>query len=146
MRTLLFTIALFCCTFANAQWVWIGGTPGKATDWMEPRNWNLNQVPDEDASIRIPQLNQSFYPKITETVPPIAHLEIEGGAALHIAPNGFLQIDGQHTYNTGIMLTGKIFAHGLITVINTAQGKIAGNQGHLITYQDGRQVSFIPAH
>lgn len=141
---LILMFGLFCCTLANAQWVWVGGTAGKATAWTEPRNWNLNRVPDESSSVRIPQLNQPFYPEIKESVPSIAHLEVAGGAELHILADGLLEIDGQYTYDSGILLIGKIHNHGLITVFNTAQREIAGNEGNLITYTDGGQLSFFP--
>ena len=146
MRTLIIILALFSCTIANAQWVWVGGTPGKATDWMEPRNWNLNRVPDTGSSVHIPRLNQPFYPEINENVPPIGHLEVAGSAALYILEDGLLQIDGQDTYNSGILLIGKIYTHGLIAVFNTAQIEIAGNKGNLITYTDGGQLSFSPSY
>lgn len=144
MRTIIFFFAFFCCTITNAQWVWVGGTPGKATDWMEPRNWNMNRVPEEGSSVRIPQLNDSNYPEVTTTVPPIAHLEVEGGAQLYIDTNGFLEVDGELTHNTGILLIGKIYTRGLIAVYNTAQDEVAGNPGHLITFPDGGQLSFSP--
>lgn len=113
---------------------------------MEPRNWNLNRVPDEGSSVRIPQLNQPFYPEINESVPAIAHLEVAGGAELHVLTNGLLQIDGRDAYDAGILLIGKIYTHGLIAVFNTAQSEIAGNEGNLITYTDGGQLSFSPSY
>lgn len=142
MRTIIIIFALLSCSYLNAQWVWVGGTPGKPSDWMEPRNWNLNRVPDEGSSVRIPQLNQPFYPEIKENVPPVAHLLVDGGAELHIMKNGLLQIDGQDTYDAGILLIGKIYVHGLIAVYNTAQEEIAGNEGNLITYTDEGQLTF----
>jgi hypothetical protein len=146
MRTIIIIFALFSCGYLNAQWVWVGGTPGRPSDWMEPRNWNLNRVPDEGSSVRIPQLNQPFYPEIKESVPSIAHLEVAGGAELHVLTNGLLQIDGQDTYDAGILLIGKIYIHGLIAVFNTAQSEITGNEGNLITYTDGGQLSFSPSY
>ncbi len=146
MRLLLIIFGLFCGITTNAQWVWQGGTPVKPTAWEEPRNWNLNRVPEAGAHVRIPALSNTFYPEITTEVPAIAHLEVEGGATLSIRQTGALDIDGSSTFNVGILLTGKILNLGYLSVYHTAQEEIVGNRSHLITALESGDISFLASN
>ncbi len=96
------------------QNVWIGGTPGQENSWNQFTNWSLNRVPDYTDHVLIPMQESRlmFNPVIDESVQPIAVLEIESGANLTISNNGTLTIDGQYTYNYGIILFGDILGAG----------------------------------
>ncbi|MCO6492757.1 MAG: hypothetical protein J5I98_30340 [Phaeodactylibacter sp.] len=134
---LISCLALFSFT-AFAQNTWIGGTPGRETDWLEARNWSKQRVPGWDDNVLIPHLWHSNYPMVSAAVPPIAHLEVEGGARLSIKTGGQLSVDGNSTYNTGILLIGKIDNSGVLSVAHPAQEAIAGNSGNLLMQDGGR--------
>lgn len=137
---LISCLALFSFT-AFAQNTWTGGTPGRETDWMEACNWSKQRVPGWDDNVLIPHLWHSHYPVVSAAVPPVAHLEVEGGARLSIKSGGHLPIDGSSTYNTGILLIGKIDNSGVLSVAHSAQEAIAGNPGNLLM-QGGSKFYF----
>lgn len=136
----LIIVSIFLISFlpAFSQSVWKGGTPGRPTDWMEPRNWSDQRVPDWEDGVLIPHLWHNSYPVINTGVPAIAHLEVEGGAHLYIGPKGHLLIDGGATTNSGILLTGLIRNEGAVSIFNTALAAIDGQPGKLINQNQGR--------
>ena len=121
-----------------AQATWSGGTPGRETDWMEARNWSNQRVPGWNDNAIIPHLWHNNYPEIKTAVPAIAHLEVEGGARLAIKADGYLPINGSSTFDSGILLTGKINNEGVLAITNTAQSAVDGNPGILSLQDKGR--------
>lgn len=137
-KLIIVSIFLASCLPAFAQSVWKGGAPGRATDWMEPRNWSDQRVPGWEDDVLIPHLWHNSYPVINTEAPAIAHLEVEGGARLDIGPKGYLPIDGGSTTNSGILLIGIIRNEGAVSIFNTAQAAIDGQPGKLINQNQGR--------
>ena len=123
MRALfLFCLALFTGFALSAQNRWVGGTPGTETDWLQPRNWSKNRVPDwTDSVVLIPDVStqSGFFPVVSTIVPAIPHLFVASGAKLVLKPSGDLTIDGATTYNHGILLYGEIINSGHLTIQNT---------------------------
>lgn len=128
MKTTVLILGLFTLltNAAFAQVIWKGGTPGAETKWDEARNWSTNKVPTDLDDVIIPDLSSKgdFYPVINTKVPPIAHLNIQGGAILDITTKGELIIDGSNTYNNGITLVGHIHNKGEINIIDPAMKAI----------------------
>ena len=124
-----------------AQAVWSGGTPGHETDWMEARNWSQQRVPGWNDNVVIPHLWHDNYPEIKTAVPAIAHLEVEGGARLAIKADGYLPINGSSTFDSGILLIGKINNEGMLAITNTAQITIDGSPANLALQNNGRFTS-----
>ena len=132
--------ALFSCT-TFAQNTWNGGTPGHEADWMEARNWSQQRVPGWNDNVVIPHLWHDNYPEIKTAVPAIAHLEVEGGARLAIKADGYLPINGSSTFDSGILLIGKINNEGMLAITNTAQITIDGSPANLALQNNGRFTS-----
>lgn len=124
MKMLLLTFLSFFVFSLQAQEVnvWKGGFPGSEESWEHPRNWSLGEVPDEEDHVIIPsRLSEgNFYPHISAATSPIASLEMQAGATLHIAPRGVLMIDGSLTYNYGLLNYGKLLNEGVLEIENTA--------------------------
>ena len=135
------SIFLIPCLATFAQSVWVGGTPGRASDWMEPRNWQDQQVPGWEDNVVIPHLWHDNYPEIGRVVPAIAHLEVEVGARLSITPKGYLPINGGSTSNCGILLIGTIHNQGVVSIINTAEASIDGQPEKLACQGNGRLIT-----
>ncbi|MCB9293498.1 MAG: hypothetical protein H6559_10285 [Lewinellaceae bacterium] len=139
MKNIILISCLALSSFtAFAQNTWTGGTPGRETDWLEARNWSKQRVPGWDDNVLIPHLWHNNYPVVSAAMPPIAHLEVEGGARLIIKTGGQLSVDGSSTYNSGILLIGKIDNMGVLSVAHPAQEAIAGNSGNLLMQNSGK--------
>lgn len=119
LNLLLFLSLSFSTTGQN---YWKGGTPGAETEWNNARNWSENHVPDwSDDVVIIPNVATSsgYFPIIKNEVPEIAHLNIIGGANLTITSSGSLTINGENTYNYGIINTGQVHNLGKLNILNT---------------------------
>ena len=81
MKMLLLTLLSFVVFSLQAQIVnvWKGGFPGAEESWEHPRNWSQGEVPDEEDHVIIPDRfsEGNFYPHISESVSPIASLEMQ---------------------------------------------------------------------
>ena len=123
LRCFLFISVFSFSIGMTAQNIWKGGTPGAETEWMNPRNWSENEIPDwTDEVVIIPDVSAQtgFFPIIRNTVPEINYLAIEAGAQITIDVKGALTIDGKHTYNYGILNIGNLYNKGHLVVQNTA--------------------------
>ncbi len=98
---------------AQTNSTWIGGTPGRSTEWNCPTNWKENHVPDEFSQVVIPA-DCNFYPLITSWVDPIDALLVEGGAKLSIDKNATLTIIGATGRMNGATFLGQIINHGIL--------------------------------
>ena len=80
MKTLLIAIFTLTATFISAQNTveWIGGTPGKQSDWNEPKNWSNHKVPDVFSNVIIPNVSSTTLssPIIPEGIVEINSLTI----------------------------------------------------------------------
>ena len=142
MKKMLVALVIAICSLSvTGQSIWIGGTPGRETDWMEARNWSQQRVPGWNDNVVIPHLWHNNYPEIRTAVPAIAHLEVEGGARLAIKADGYLPINGSSTFNSGILLTGKIHNEGVLAITHTAQSAVDGNLANLAMQNNGRFTS-----
>lgn len=131
---------------------WKGGTPGKETNWEEPRNWNTHKIPGSSSHVIISALNSGHnaQPKIQNKI-EVASIEIQNGATLSIKPNGELIIDGEFTYSNGISIFGgQLLNNGLIEIKNIGNfdeasflNALAGNGDLLI---DNKNVFEIAEH
>jgi len=152
MKNLLIIIAVFATFSLNAQTeiTWIGGTPGQETNWNQAKNWSTNQVPDEDTWVIIKATNSGHQalPVITSDI-IIAGIEIQSNANLTIAQTGKLLIDGEMTYNYGILNVGKIINQGQVSVANTGLAPIyqpntnIENHGSIAIFDQGSEVKYL---
>ncbi len=134
---LISCLALFSFT-AFAQNIWLGGTPGHETGWMEARNWSKQRVPGGNDKVVIPHLWHDYYPVISISAPAIAYLEVEGGARLSITEEGYLSVNGSSTHNSGLLLIGKIINEGALAINQITWEAIDGNLGNLDIRKNGR--------
>jgi hypothetical protein len=135
MKTMIICLATFFLmhTVITAQTTatWVGGTPGKPSDWNSPNNWKEGRIPDENAQVIIPS-DRQYYPVINCEVPDIDALLVAGGAKLKLALDASLSILGQTGRFDGLTVLGMIFNEGmLIAEINSSlmtgmSGKIIG--------------------
>jgi hypothetical protein len=119
----LLTMMVLFSTTLTAQNYWKGGTKGAETTWNHPHNWSLNHVPNwSDKVVIIPDVSSQsgYFPVVYRKVPDIPCLNIEGGAEVTIATTGVLIIDGETTYNYGILNTGGLTNAGKLLVTDTA--------------------------
>lgn len=133
--TFALSISFACIAItAFGQNTWVGGTIGAETDWNNPKNWSLNHVPDwTDEVVIIKNVNaqSAYYPVITNKVPNIPFLNIEGGAKVTIEKGGILAINGVSTHNYGILMTGQLYNNGQVIVQETALAPVSGNLNNL---------------
>ena len=146
LKPVFLTIVLTCVSFATvslatAQNTWIGGTPGAETDWNQARNWSRQHVPDwTDEVVIIPDVSSrsGHAPVIDGDVPPVPSMQINAGATLFISAGGRLTIDGETTYNFGLLLYGHLHNAGQMTIQSTAlaplveHGTVIDNDGLVI--------------
>ncbi len=138
MKTLIIVLISLTTTFITAQntVTWIGGTPGKETNWSESKNWSNHRVPDEFSFVIIKYNNSGHnaQPEIKGVV-EVASVEIQSGACLAIKEGGEIMIDGSDFFTEGISnYGGNLINEGVINLKNmdgvTAdnfQGKVKGN-------------------
>jgi hypothetical protein len=129
MKTLITSLAICLPFLLSAQQVatWTGGTPGKNTDWNEPRNWDIGQIPGPDTKVIIARSDNGHYaqPIISSPV-QIAEIVLQSGATLTISATGQLTVDGTHTYSRGIVMQGGTLTNeGEIMFKNIDEGIMA---------------------
>ena len=126
--------ALFFVSTLAAQNYWVGGTPGKESDWNTAKNWSQNRIPDWTQDVIIPDVStqSGYFPIIDSDVDPIPHLAIYSNAILTILREGKITIDGKTTFNSGLYLVGKIISKGDVVIINTALIEIDNKGGEMI--------------
>src|SRR5437868_2839008 len=100
MKYLLITTCIICFLLSlipglNAQTnaTWVGGTPGRNTDWSCPSNWKENRIPDEFSQVFIPA-DCIYYPLIKSGAAPVESMIVAGGAKVTIDKNATLTIIG----------------------------------------------------
>ena len=117
-----------CCLISmiNAQSIWVGGSPGKETDWNTSKNWSNNRIPDWSDYVIIPDVSSQsgYFPIIDQAVESIPHLEIQANSQLTILPEGKLTINGSTFFNVGILLVGDLMAEGELVIFDTALATI----------------------
>ena len=130
MKKLLFNqlplwTLLFASLVANAQNTWIGGFPGRETDWNIAANWSLNSVPDEWDNVWIPNTSTTtfVYPVITTNAGTVASITMGFDAYLTLAGNGMIGIENEdQSSNIAIYKEGILQNH--LTNAGT-DGKVA---------------------
>ena len=72
--------------FAQRENVWLGGKPGRPTDWNTAANWSKGRVPNEFDDVRIPctATTTRAYPVIAEVV-EVQSIWVEPGAEVQLA-------------------------------------------------------------
>jgi hypothetical protein len=106
-------LSLFSGLAAQTNSTWVGGTPGRSTDWNCPTNWKENHVPDEFSQVFIPP-NCNYYPVIKSTIPPIDALLVEGGGRVIIDKKAKLTIIGATGRLDGATFLGQIINQGIL--------------------------------
>ncbi len=82
---LFFTLFFMTITGSAQQLVtWVGGTPGKTTNWHEARNWSNNKVPDQFTHVLIPDVSFSSFaePVINSGIAEVASITLVSNAQL----------------------------------------------------------------
>ena len=72
--------------FAQRENVWLGGKPGRPTDWNTAANWSKGRVPNEFDDVRIPctATTTRAYPVIASEV-EVQSIWVEPGAEVQLA-------------------------------------------------------------
>lgn len=107
MKNLIIVLIAIATTYATAQNTieWIGGAPGYATAWDEPRNWNTNNVPDEFSYVTISSKNGDRTPQpVIDGLVKVKAIEVQFGATLTVTENGYLIIDGTDANSEGLLI------------------------------------------
>lgn len=118
MKNILIILTMLSTTTLVAQTTatWLGGTPGRETNWEEARNWSNYRVPDEFSNVIIKHTNSGHQsqPTIRGTV-EVLSIEIQSNAALIIDVDGSLLINGDDTYTRGVLIYGgQLYNNGKI--------------------------------
>ena len=132
---IFYVLPLFLSGELAGQVVWSGKAPGKAGEWMEPRNWVQNRLPDIWDKVVLPyRTGQSGTAVVLRgTSIRIASLELQSGSRLEITKGTQLIIDGSDTYDYGILLLGGILTNdGEIIIVNAGLASIEKLNGLLI--------------
>lgn len=124
MKTIILCLTSFffmhTALFSQTTATWVGGTPGKPSDWNSPYNWKEGRVPDENAQVIIPS-DRQYYPVIISDVPDIDALLVAGGAKLKLEADASLSILGESGRLDGLTVLGMIVNEGkLMAEINSA--------------------------
>ena len=98
MKTFLIAIFTLTTTFITAQTTvtWVGGTPGKTTNWNEAKNWSNHRVPDEFSNVLIPDVSATTLasPVIESGKIELNALMLESNALITIHENAQLIVYG----------------------------------------------------
>lgn len=100
---------------AQTTATWIGGKPGRPTDWNCAANWSEGKTPDEFAQVIIPAGAQ-YFPVIQNEVTAIDALLVESGSSLTIQSGSVLTVLGETGRFDGITLFGKVTNNGLLEI------------------------------
>ncbi len=106
-----FIMLVLSATELNAQLqnTWVGGTPGRPTDWNVASNWSRQQVPGAFDDILVPNTSTTtfLYPTIAGNV-EINSLTIESGAKLVILETGILKLNSAGAMNEALANYGEL--------------------------------------
>ena len=98
MKTLLIIALTFTTTILMAQntVTWVGGTPGKESDWNEPKNWSNHKVPNEFSDVFIKDVGTTTFnfPEIKNGLIEINSLQITSSGQLKINESAQLIVYG----------------------------------------------------
>jgi len=109
---------------AQTTATWIGGTPGRTTDWNCANNWKENRVPDENSQVVIPA-DRYYYPVLVADVDPIDALLVQSGAEITLTHSANLTILGSSGRMDGMMLFGNIENEGTLDLrFDTGNGTV----------------------
>ena len=124
--TSIFTLLITLTSALSAQTTatWIGGTPGRATDWNCSSNWKENRIPDENSQVIIPT-DRLYYPVLREEVDPIDALMVQSGAEITLTHSANLTILGSTGRMDGMILFGSIENEGTLDLrFDTENGTV----------------------
>lgn len=76
---------------------WVGGTPGKETNWDEPKNWNIHKVPNEFSDVIIPDVSTSTFasPVIRKGLVELNSIQLASSTKLTISKSAQLVVYGR---------------------------------------------------
>ena len=118
MKSIITGFAFFCILQADTSQTtatWMGGTPGKTSDWNCATNWKEGRIPDENTQVIVPS-DLIFYPVIMSDVQDIDALLVAGGAKLTIHNGASLKVLGATHRLDRITVLGKIEIEGKLWV------------------------------
>lgn len=134
---LLITFTILClpALYSQIQNTWVGGTPGRETDWNCHKNWSKYKVPNEfnDVIISDTRSTTFMYPVIEKGTITINSLEMHPGTALYIRDTvNLIILDQLYTPSSLV----KIYQEkGMIKFVNSNSGHLApietGNKSNL---------------
>ena len=86
-----------------------------------------------DQVVIVPNVSSSsgYFPVVDETVEEIPYLLIEAGAYLVITDSGQLTINGETTYNYGLLNAGELINEGELFIFRTAMPALGPGHGRL---------------
>ena len=117
-------ISLSATLSAQTTTTWLGGTPGRTTDWNCAANWKENTVPDENSQVIIPA-DRLYYPVIKAEVDPIDALLVQSGAEITLTNTANLTILGETGRMEGMILLGNIENEGTLDLrFDTGAGTV----------------------
>ena len=121
---IMLMISLTTALSAQTTSTWIGGTPGRATDWNCANNWKENSVPDENSQVIIPA-DRYYYPVLVTDVDPIDALLVQSGALVTLTHSANLTILGGTGRMDGMILYGNIDNEGTLDLrFDTGNGNV----------------------
>ena len=125
LMTTFFTTALF----SQNENIWLGGKPGRVSDWNVAANWSKHRVPNEFDNVVIPNTGATTqtYPFITGEV-TVQSLHIESGAEIVLRDRSSLIISYWRGRDEGGILRSEPDAHALKIDVNKA-GEVVAYQG-----------------
>lgn len=115
---LMLLCSLSVSLFAQKTATWKGGKPGRSTDWTCDANWKEGKMPNEFSQVIIPS-DVAFYPVITDEVPSIDALLLEGAATLTLYEDARLSILNETGLLGGITIYGSLFNEGFLEINNS---------------------------
>lgn len=116
----MFSISMTAQTTAT----WVGGKPGRPTDWNCAVNWSEGRIPDEFTQVIIPT-GVEYYPVIKKEVMSIDALLMEAGTSLTLQNGTFLKVLGETGRFDGLTILGKIINYGTLEIGATSSTGMA---------------------
>lgn len=121
---IMLMISLTAALSAQTTSTWMGGTPGRPTDWNCANNWKENRIPDENSQVIIPA-DRQYYPVLKTEVDPIDALLVQSGAEITLTHSANLTILGGTGRMDGMVLFGSIENDGTLDLrFNTENGTV----------------------
>lgn len=131
--TLVLTVLTVLGLSAQTHAYWLGGTPGKETNWEEPRNWDTNKTPDENTYVVITSQNSGHDAQpVINTEVLVASIQIHPGAMLTVEKKGQLTVDISETYSEGIQIYGGALKNMGFAAVVSETGTDLLKQGSLV--------------